>query len=71
MEIILGSEIFSKNSTTGYTLKDLYKTIITNSESLGGKFGYAVLITLIGVIISIILGKIFIRNKKISLSKID
>jgi hypothetical protein len=44
-------------------IKDLYKHIVEDAESLSGKFGYAILITLIGVIISIILGRIFIKRK--------
>lgn len=44
-------------------IKSLYSKIVEDSESLMGKFGYAVLITLIGVIISIVLGKIFIKRK--------
>lgn len=44
-------------------IKDLYRSIVSDADSLSGKFGYAVLITLIGVVISIILGRIFIKRK--------
>lgn len=45
-------------------LKDLYGKIVKNSDSLFGKFGYALIITLISVVVSIILGRIFMKDKK-------
>ena len=45
-------------------LKDYYRYLVPNSETLGGKFGYAVIITLFGTVISIILGRAFIKKKK-------
>ncbi len=44
-------------------LKDLYKIIVTDSDSLLGKFGYAILITFISVVVSIMLSRIFMKNK--------
>jgi hypothetical protein len=44
-------------------LKDFYKEIVKNSESLAGKFGYAIVITLLSVIVSIILTRAFMKNK--------
>ena len=50
-------------------IKDLYKTIVSDSESLVGKFGYALLITFIGVVVSIILGRAFLKKKTKELEK--
>ena len=50
-------------------LKDLYRSIVADSSSLNGKFGYAIVITLFGVIVSIILGRAFLRKKKKNLLK--
>jgi hypothetical protein len=45
-------------------LKNLYKSVVAESDSLFGKFGYALIITLISVVVSIILGRAF-YNKEI------
>ena len=50
-------------------LKDLYKAIVTNSESLFGKFGYAIIITLVSVLVSIILTRAFMKKKIENLNK--
>jgi hypothetical protein len=50
-------------------LKDLYREIVANSDSITGKFGYALIITLVSVIVSVILTRVFMRRKIKSLDK--
>lgn len=50
-------------------LKDLYREIFSNSESMLGKFGYALIITFVAVVVSIVLTRIFMRKKIKSLDK--
>ena len=46
------------------TLREIFKNIFGESESLSNKILYSVLITIVAVAVSIILGKVFIRTKK-------
>ncbi len=45
-------------------LRDVFRKFFGDSESLPNKILYAVIITFIAVFVSIIVGRIFIRNKK-------
>lgn len=50
-------------------LKSLYRNIVENSDSLLGKFGYASIITFIAVVVSVILGRAFIKKKRKNLQR--
>lgn len=50
-------------------LKDLYKELVHGSESLLGKFGYALIITLIAVIVTVVLTKLLAKRKIKNLDK--
>lgn len=45
-------------------LHDLYELYFHNSQTILGKFGYAVLVTLITVIISVIIGRGYIKRAR-------
>lgn len=45
-------------------MKNLYRDIVENADSLLGKFGYAILITFISVIVSILLGRSFYKKEE-------
>ena len=45
-------------------LKNLYASIVKNAESMSGKFWYAVIITFLGAVASMIISHIFLKKKK-------
>lgn len=46
------------------TLKDIYKMFFHEIEGLSQKFGYAIFITIFSVVVSFIIGKLFIKKKQ-------
>ena len=45
-------------------LKQVFAELFGGTESLGTKFGYAFLVTTLAVIVSIVLSKLVLRNKR-------
>ena len=46
------------------TLHDLFREFFTSSESIGAKLGYAILVTLLTVVISVLVGRRFLKKAR-------
>jgi len=46
------------------TLHDLFREFFTSSESIGAKLGYSVLVTLLAVVISVFVGRRFLKKAR-------